>query len=372
LNEASAELEPYPTRPTDAASIFYTGGTTGHPKGCIHSHATEVIISDVMCGLVCEPNPKDVFLCLPPIGHAFGNGEKINFPLRFGASAVYKERPTPNETWDLLRRYKVSILAASPTSYRLMLDCFDPSYRGELNLKFVVASGEMLTKDVADKWNEKIGVGIHNSVGMTPLRHIFIESVFKRVKVAPGNSVGKPLPGYEFKLIDDKGNKVRNGEVGRLAVRGLTGIVYWCNLHPQMPGKQKQDVVDGWNLLDDAYTQDEDGWLNFITRLDNMIVTAGRQVAAPEVEEVLATHPAVHQVAVVGVPDRIRGNVVKAFIELNPGYAKSDDLVTEIQGYAKDNMATYKYPRIIEFIDKMPRDAVGKIRRRLLRETSKS
>ncbi|MFZ3371427.1 MAG: benzoate-CoA ligase family protein, partial [Desulfitobacteriaceae bacterium] len=206
--------------------------------------------------------------------------------------------------------------------------------------------------------------------GMTPMRHIFIESALHGIKVAPGNSVGKFVPGYEYKLVDDKGNKVKNGEIGRLAVRGLTGVVYWCNLHPQMPGKQREDTINGWNLLDDAYTQDEDGWLYFSTRLDNMIITGGRQIAAPEVEEVLSAHPAVNQVAVVGVPDPVRTNSVKAFVVLNPGYTPSEELIKELQAYAKDNMSFYKYPRIIEFIDSLPRDAVGKIQRRLLREQS--
>lgn len=367
IDDAQADLEAYPTRPTDAASIFYTGGTTGHPKGCIHSHACEVIIADLLCGLVREPGPEDVFLCLPPIGHAFGNGEKINFPFRFGASAVYKDRPAVNEIWDLLRKYRVTCIAAAPTSYKMMLGAFDPAFLDELKLRFVVASGEMLTKDVKDKWFQKVGVEVHNSVGMTPMRHIFVESYFGGVKVAPDNSVGKPLPGYEFKLVDDKGNKVKCGEIGRLAVRGPTGVVYWCNIHPQMPGKQKEDIVNGWNVLDDAYTQDEDGWLTFVTRLDNMIVTAGRQVAAPEVEEVLIGHPAVQQVAVIGAPDPVRTNSVKAVIVLNPNYAPTDALVKEIQNYAKENMATYKYPRIVEFRDSLPTDAVGKVQRRLLR-----
>lgn len=370
LDASGADLEVYPTSPTDAASIFYTGGTTGHPKGCIHSHAAEVITADIMCGQVYAPTVKDVFLCLPPLGHAFGNGEKINFPFRFGAAVVYKERPGSVETWELIEKYRVTILAAAPTSYRLMLDCLKADRRGKWPLRFVVASGEMMGKDLAENWFEKIGVEIHNSVGMSPMRHIFIESALHGIKVAPGISVGKPLHGYEFKLVDDKGNRVKNGEIGRLAVRGLTGVVYWCNLHPQMPGKQQEDVINGWNLLDDAYTQDEDGWLYFSTRLDNMIVTAGRQVAAPEIEEVLTGHPAVHQAAVVGVPDPVRTNIVKAFIELNPGYAPSEELIKELQEYAKENMATYKYPRIIQFIEELPRDEVGKIQRRLLRQQS--
>ena len=371
LSEAEAELEPYPTKPGDAASIFYTGGTTGHAKGCVHPHASEVIITDMLGKVAYGLNEKDVMLCSPPVGHSFGNGEKVNYPFRHGASSVYCDRPTPEDYWELLATYKVSIFIGVPTLYRVLLESYKPEYKAGLsNLRLCVAAGEMLTKDLYDNWSDKIGVSMNNSVGMTPMRHSFLESLMHGKKVAPGVSAGKLLPGYEYRLIDDDGNTVKNGETGRMAVRGLTGIVYWNNLHPSMPGKQKEDVRNGWNWLDDAYVQDKDGWLYFSTRLDNMIVTGGRQIAAPEVEEVLGEHPAVNQVAVVGVPDPVRTQSVKAFVVLNSGFSPSEQMIKELQAYAKDQMSFYKYPRIIEFIDELPRDHLGKIQRRVLRERS--
>ncbi|MFZ3372153.1 MAG: AMP-binding protein, partial [Desulfitobacteriaceae bacterium] len=167
LDASGTDLVAYPTSPTDAASIFYTGGTTGHPKGCIHSHATEVIVADMVCGPSRAPTSKDVFLVLAPLGHAFGNGEKINFPFRFGAAVVYKERPSSAESWELIEKYQVTILAGAPTSYRLMLDFLEVDRRGKWSLRFVVASGEMMNKDLGDNWFKKTGVEIHNSVGMT-------------------------------------------------------------------------------------------------------------------------------------------------------------------------------------------------------------
>ncbi|MFZ3102629.1 MAG: long-chain fatty acid--CoA ligase [Desulfitobacteriaceae bacterium] len=226
LSEAGSELEAYPNLPGDAAYINYTGGTTGHPKGCIHTHATAVIISDMNCRVVYVLTPQDVTFCVAPIGHGFGNKQKINYPFRFGASAIYKERPTPKEIWELLIKYKVSIFVAVPTLYRMMLDSFDPSFRGQINLRLCVCSGEMLTKELMDRWNEQVGVKLHNGVGMVPMAHVFIQSVVNGGKVAPGLSVGKPLPGYEYKLIDENGYTVKNGEIGRMAVRGFTGIVY--------------------------------------------------------------------------------------------------------------------------------------------------
>lgn len=370
LREAETELEDYPNLPGDISNIFYTGGTTGHAKGCIHTHATQLAICDITCKVVSNYTPQDVILSSAPVGHTFGNRQKTLYPFRFGASVVYKDRPTPRELWELIIKYKVSIFIGVPTLYRMMLDCFDRGLRDKLNLRQCLSSGEMLNKDVADRWYEQVGVELCNSTGMTPMGNTFIQSAINGCKVAPGVSVGKPVPGYEYKLIDDHGNTVKLGEVGRMAVRGFTGTTYWNNIHPYMPDKQKEDVRNGWNWLDDAYSQDEDGWLTFHSRLDNMIVTGGRQVAAPEVEEVLTSHPAVNQAAVVGVPDPVRTQSIKAFIVLNHGYTPSDELVKEIQQYAKDSMAVYKYPRIIEFIDDLPRDHVGKIQRRVLREKS--
>jgi len=370
LSEAGTIVETYPTLPGDAASIFYTGGTTGHAKGCIHTHATEVIIADMMCKQSYGLTQQDVIMCTPPIGHAMGNGEKINYPLRFGASAIYKDRPSVKETWELLIKYKATIFVAVPTNYRFMLDVYEPGYKEALNLRICEAAGEMLTPDLMKKWYDHVGVEMNNSVGMSPLRHNFCASIVNGQKVAPGTSVGKLVPGYEYKLIDDNGNTVKNGETGRLAIRGITGITYWKNLHPAMPGKQAEDVKEGWSWLDDAYTQDADGWLYFSSRLDNMIVTGGRQIAAPEVEDVLGNHPAVQEVAVVGVPDPDRTQAVKAFIVLNQGFTGSDDLIKELQEFAKENMSFYKYPRIIEFIDSLPKDHLGKIQRRVLRERS--
>jgi len=370
LSEAGTECEVYPTQPGDAASLFYTGGTTGHAKGCIHTHATEVMIADMMCKASYDLAPQDIIFCTPPIGHAMGNGEKINYPFRFGASAVYKDRPTIKETWELLIKYKATIFVAVPTNYRFMLDVYESGYKDALNLRICEAAGEMLTTDLMKKWYEFVGVEMNNSVGMSPMRHNFCASIVKGRKVAPGTSVGKLVPGYEYKLIDDDGNIVKNGETGRMAVRGITGIMYWNNLHPQMPAKQAEDVKEGWSWLDDAYIQDKDGWLYFSARLDNMIVTGGRQIAAPEVEEVLGEHAAVKEVAVVGVPDPVRTQAVKAFIVLNEGFNASNDLTKELQEFAKENMSFYKYPRVVEFIDDLPKDHLGKIQRRVLRERS--
>jgi 2-aminobenzoate-CoA ligase len=349
LDESAESLAPHPTLPLDASGIYYTGGTTGQPKGCMHTHASEVFFAD-LTARVRAAGADDVFLTHAPIGHAFGNGEKINFPLRLGASAVYAQRPSP----------------------RRMLELAEPDPRAAfpgLALRSVLSSGEILDRPTQERWERALGVPLRNTVGMTPIRHIFIESAAGGRKVAPGLSVGVPLPGYEARLVDAvSGEPAAPGEPGRLALRGPSGITYWTNRHPFIREHAARDVRDGWSLLDDAYTRDEDGWLWFRARLDDMIVTGGRQVAAPEVEAVLREHPAVAEVAVVGAPDDVRGQVVEAFVVLREGHEPGPGTVQDLQRFAKREMAGYKYPRRVEFIAELPRDAVGKVQRRALRE----
>jgi len=368
MDEASDSLEPSRTQPFDATGIFYTGGTTGHPKGCLHHHAAELAISDLNC-LSRGLTDKDVLLTHTPIGHTFGNGEKILFPLRSGATVIIKERPTPAYMWELMEKYGVTMLVGAPTMFKFMLKEAGDVPQFNLNdLRALISSGEICSTDLAERWYHTTKVNICNVVGMTPMKHVFLSSQMNGNKEAPDNSVGKLFPGYEGKLIDDAGNEVDRNEVGRLIVRGPSGITYWNNIHPAMPDKQKTDVINGWSLLDDAYILDEDGWFWFQSRLDNMIVTAGRQIAGPEVEDVVGKYQAVSSVAVIASPDEDRGNVVKAFIELKEGFSPSENLKKEIQDFAKKNMAMYKYPRKIEFIDKLPTDHVGKIQRKVLRD----
>lgn len=370
LDESAEALPPHPNRPLDASGIYYTGGTTGHPKGCIHTHAAEVFFADLTAA-VRGAGPEDVFFTHAPIGHAFGNGEKINFPLRLGASVVYSPRPTPRQVFELSARYGATILAGAATMYRMMLrEESDPraAFPG-LAPRSAVSSGEILDRPSQEQWERVMGFPLRNAVGMCPIRHIFLEPSRDGVKVAPGLSVGAPLPGYEARLVDpDTGEPAEHGEAARLALRGPSGITYWTNLHPFIRERAAADVREGWSLLDDAYLRDEEGWLWFQTRLDDMIVTAGRQVAAPEVEAVLREHPAVAEVAVVGAPDELRGQIVKAYVVVGPGHEPGDALVEQLQEFAKREMAAYKYPRDIEFLPELPRDPVGKIRRRALRE----
>ena len=361
--------ESHPTRPLDASGIYYTGGTTGKPKGCLHTHVAEVGLADLN-NWARGITETSVALTHAPLGHAFGNGEKINFPFRAGASVVYATRPTPDQMWEIMAEHGVTSMAGAATMYRMMLQsCEDPPgrYPG-IALRSAMSSGEILDPRTYAAWHG-FGYPLRNVVGMTPMRHLFIDSNQNGAKIAPGLSVGAPLPGYEARLVDESGEPVtESASPGRLAIRGPSGITYWVNEHPAIRERAAQDVKGGWSFLDDAYRRDEDGWLWFDGRLDDMIVTGGRQVAPVEVEEVIGGHAAVAEVAVVPAPDEVRGQVVAAFVCLNAGYEPNETLAKELQEHAKAAMAGYKYPRRIEFLDALPKDGVGKIQRRRLRE----
>lgn len=364
----SAVFDPYPTGALDASGIYYTGGTTGLPKGCLHTHAAEVAIADLNIA-ARGAGPQSVFLTHAPIGHAFGNGEKINFPLRAGAQVVFLNRPTPAQMWHALADFRVTTMACAATMYRMMLVAPpSPEVTRTLALTDALSSGEVLDAPTQEKWNALMPAPLRNVVGMTPMRHLFIDSNLAGVKVAPGLSVGAPLPGYEARLLAPDGTLARPGEPGRLAVRGPSGITYWINQHPAAVERSRADVVDGWSLLDDAYLRDEMGWLWFHGRLDDMIVTGGRQVAPIEVERALASHPAVAEVCVVAAPDALRGQVVTAVVAVTSEATAGPDLAAALQAHVKGAIASYKYPRRIEFLDQLPKDAVGKIQRRRLRE----
>ncbi len=368
IADESESLEPYPTRALDAAIIGYTGGTTGHPKGCIHTHAGYLAISDLNA-IYRGVSHTDVLLCHAPLGHAFGNGEKIAIPLRWGAATVYRERPSAEDMWRLLGRYRVTAMAGIATMYRMMARV-EGELPPDLKLRSALSTGEMLDEAGAARWSKMAGVELRNVVGMVPMAHIFLESNdLNARRVAPGLSVGMPMAGYEAKVVAlDSLTELEPGETGRLAVRGPTGITYWTNKHPGIRERATRDVIGGWSLLDDAYRRDEDGWLYITGRLDDMIVTAGRQISAVEVETVLLSHPGVREAAVFAAPDPIRGQVVAACVVPAPQVTPSDDFKAELQRYCKENLAAYKYPRQIQFAASLPRDEVGKLRRRLLKE----
>jgi 2-aminobenzoate-CoA ligase len=348
----SDQFEALDTAADDPALIAYTSGTTGVPKGCIHSHRDVIAMCEVFPRHCLKPDENDIFIGTPPLAFTFGLGGSLCFPLYCRATTVLLGSLTPADLLVAMEKYRVTICFTSPTGYRQMT----PAVKNhDLSaLKKCVSAGEPLPTATRDAWRAATGIQIHDGVGGTEMIHIYIAS-------DPGNyrtgAIGKPLPGYRAQVVDQDMNPLPPGEMGWLAVQGPTGCRYLAD------ARQANYVRNGWNLTGDTYHYDADGYYYFHARVDDIIVTSGYNVASPEVESVLLEHPAVAECGVVGVPDSERGQILKAFIVLNPGYTGDETRIKELQNFVKNNAAPYKYPRQIEFVDTLPRTDTGKLQR---------
>jgi 2-aminobenzoate-CoA ligase len=304
-----------------------------------------------------KPTPDDVFIGSPPIGFTFGLGGVVTFPMRFGASAVLLEAAPPELLLQAIQEFHASICFTSPTAYRMMLDKAADSDLS--SLRKCVSAGEPLPLPTFEAWQRRTGLRIIDGIGATEMLHIFISAAGEGIR--PG-ATGRPIPGYRAMVVDEAMRPLGPGETGRLAVRGPTGCRYLAD------ERQEEYVRDGWNITGDAYTVDEDGYFWFQARTDDMIISAGYNIAGPEVEEALLEHAAVAECAVVGAPDPVRGQIVKAFVVARDGAAGSELLSKELQEFVKQRIAAYKYPRAVEFLDALPRTETGKVQRFRLRQ----
>jgi 2-aminobenzoate-CoA ligase len=345
------------TAATDVALIAFTSGTTGRPKGTVHFHRDVMAISDLFPRHVLKAGPEDLFCGSPPLAFTFGLGGLVTFPMRAGAATLLLERATPEILLEAIQRHRATTLFTAPTAYRAMADLaggFDVS-----SLTRCVSAGETLPKPTFAAFKEATGIAIIDGIGATEMLHIFISASGSDIR--PG-STGKAVPGYVARVVDEDMAPVKAGEVGRLAVRGPTGCRYLAD------ERQAAYVRDGWNLTGDAYVQDEEGYFWYQARTDDMIISAGYNIAGPEVEEVLLGHPDVRECAVVGAPDPGRGEIVKAYVVLREGAAGDAAMVKALQDFVKAEIAPYKYPRAVEFVDALPRTETGKVQRFRLRE----
>ncbi|MQA03311.1 MAG: AMP-binding protein [Streptosporangiales bacterium] len=357
LGQHDGTFDPVDTAADDVALLAFTSGTTGRPKATMHFHRDVLVNADTFSKHVLEPRADDVFIGTPPLAFTFGLGGLVVFPLRVGASTVLVERATPDQLADHIAESKVTVCFTAPTAYRAMLAS------GELarlaTLRRCVSAGEHLPATTWQAFYDATGVRIIDGIGATEMLHIFISAADDDIR--PG-STGLPVPGYQAVVVDPDGKPVPAGTVGRLAVQGPTGCRY---LNDE---RQAVYVENGWNITGDTFVQDEDGYFWYQARSDDMIVSSGYNIAGPEVEEALLAHPDVTECAVVGVPDVERGQLVKAFVVLRAGAAAGEAMVKELQDLAKQEIAPYKYPRAIEFVDSLPRTETGKLQRFRLRE----
>jgi 2-aminobenzoate-CoA ligase len=351
-------FEPVKTGRDDVALLGFTSGTTGEPKATMHFHRDLLMVADGYAREVLNVTPDDVFVGSPPLAFTFGLGGLAIFPLRFGATATLLENAAPSEMVRIIETYKATICFTAPTAYRAMMAAMDNG--ADLSsLRLAVSAGETLPAPVFENWTRKTGKPILDGIGSTELLHIFITN---RVGDAVPGTTGHPVSGYEAKIVDDDMNELPPGTVGKLAVRGPTGCRYLADK------RQTNYVRDGWNLTGDAFVRDANGRLSFVARADDMIVSAGYNIAGPEVEAALLGHPDVAECAVVGAADQERGQIVSAFVVLKPG-ARSDDLQAKLlQDHVKAAIAPYKYPRAITFVEALPKTQTGKVQRFKLRE----
>jgi 2-aminobenzoate-CoA ligase len=352
-----AEFANVDTAAEDTCLIAFTSGTTGKPKGTMHFHRDVMAICDCFPRSILKPGPEDIFCGTPPLAFTFGLGGLLLFPLRVGASSVLLERHTPELLLETIGRHRVSIVFTAPTYYRMMAPL---ARKYDLSpLRKCVSAGEALPAATRALWKEVTGIDIIDGIGATEMLHIFISAA--EADVRPG-ATGKPIPGYRAAVLDAWGRPLPPGSIGRLAVKGPTGCRYLAD------ERQKLYVENGWNLTGDAYLVDEDGYFFYQARTDDMIISAGYNIAGPEVEGALLQHPAVAECGVVGVPDPRRGQAVKAFVVLRPQAQASDALARELQEFVKNAIAPYKYPRLIEFVAELPRTETGKLQRFRLRK----
>ena len=351
----------YPFAPCDTAAddvclISFTSGTTGIPKGTMHFQRDVLAICDCFPPHTLHSRPDDIFIGTPPLAFTFGLGGLLLFPLRVGAAGVLVEKLTPETLLAAIEHYRATVCFTAPTFYRQMAPL---AYKYDLSrLRQAVSAGEALPLATRDAWRDATGLEMIDGIGATELLHIFIAAAGDEVR--PG-ATGKPVPGYQACILDEHGAEVGNGIIGRLAVKGPTGCRYLAD------ERQCEYVVNGWNLTGDAYERDADGYYHYRSRTDDMIISAGYNIAGVEVEEALLRHPAVAECGVVGRADDERGQVVEAFVVLKSGVEPSAAMASELQDFVKQAIAPYKYPRSVRFLDKLPRTETGKLQRFKLR-----
>lgn len=359
LEGRTAALTPLPALDTsqdDPALIAFTSGTTGVPKGCVHFHRDVLSPCDTFAKTHFAMAPGNIVLTSAPVAFTFGLGATLLFPLRFGAAAATVEQASPSAMIEAIAKHGVTHLATAPTAYKAMLahaglDAALPT------LKCCLSAGEHLPQATWQAWKDRTGIGIVDGIGATEMMHIFISASGDAIR--PG-STGTAVPGYEVAILDADGTPVAEGE-GRLAVRGPTGCRYLAD------PRQADYVKDGWNITGDTFARDADGYYWYRARSDDMIISSGYNIAAPDVENALLAHPAVAECAVIGTPCPERGQKVTAFVVLAGFATASDELANGLKDFVKEKIAPYKYPREIVFVDELPKTATGKLRRSALR-----
>ncbi len=346
------------TAADDIALLAFTSGTTGKPKAAVHTHRDVLAACEAWPRHVLRATPEDIVMGSPPLAFTFGLGGLLIFPMWAGASVYFPDIPyTPEAMAQLIFDSDATIVYTAPTFYRQMAPFMQQqaAQRGQAAaLRLSVSAGEGLPDATRQLWKNATGLEMLDGIGATEMFHIFVSAAPEQVR---RGAIGRVVPGYSARVVDEQGQEMPRGSIGRIAVIGPTGCKYLDD------ARQTNYVRDGWNYPGDAFVQDADGYFFYQARTDDMIITSGYNVGAPEVEDALLGHPAVAECGVIGQSDQERGMIVKAFCVLRPGVVGDAALVQVLQDHVKATIAPYKYPREIEFRDKLPRTETGKLQR---------
>ncbi len=360
LQSGAATLAPVRRRREDLAVLLYTSGTTGRPKGTAHLVEETLIVPDTFGKYGWKVTQNDVIGGSAPLAFGAGYSTFTTIPMRFGAAASLIAKFEPDKMFETIQKHRITVLSLAPTAYRKMLQLPDAGKKYDLSsLRVCTGGGESLTAPTYHAWKEKFGIDIFEGLGTTEMMYVFASNVVSR-RAKPG-SFGQVVPGYEVKVVDEESKDTPPGQIGRFLARGPTGTLYWRDTD-----KQRHAITpDGWNRVGDYVYFDEEGYFWFVSREDDIIKSSAYRIGPEEIETTLATHPAVSDVGVIGVPDEVRGQIAKAFVVLQPGKTVT---VEELLAYCRDKIATYKLPREIVFVKELPRTPTGKLLRRVLRQ----
>jgi 2-aminobenzoate-CoA ligase len=367
LAKGSAELEAVLLDPFDIGVILYTSGTTGLPKGCVHFIRPAIIETRMVNKYVYQLKPGDIMGGAAPLSFAAGFGTFTLIAFEGGAGISLIPRFSPPDMMELIEKHKITVLTGLPTAYRALTKF--PAFRDYdiSSVRLYTSGGDALGAQTLKSWTKLTGKPIWEGLAGTEMLHLVTSNTLNEEPIP--DSIGKALPGVQVRVLGFSNGECKPGEVGSMLVKGPSGTLYWkpCDNNDKLLGTQTSGVVDGWNKMGDAVYMARDGNIFFVAREDDMIKSSGYRIAPAEIERAMAKHPAIADVGVVGLPDPEKGQIVKAVVELKPGFSGSEELTEQIRTFLKDHIAVYKFPRIVQYIDKLPRTPTGKLVRRLLR-----
>ncbi len=361
MDKASTEHRTVATTRDDPCFWLYSSGSTGAPKGTVHIHSSPIYTAELFARPILGLTENDIVFSAAKLFFAYGLGNGLTFPMSVGATTVLMaERPTPAAVFKRIVDHKVTVFYGVPTLFAALLAAPDAPPRSALHMRRCTSAGEALPQEIGKRWSEKFGVDILDGIGSTEMLHVFLTNRPDDVRYG---TTGKPIPGYELRIVDDEGKPVARGELGELQIKGPTAAaMYWNNRV-----RTRTTFVGEWTRSGDKYRVDEDGYYVYSGRSDDMLKVSGIYVSPIEVESALISHPAVLEAAVIGREDDDRLTKPAAYVVLKPGHARSDALAEELAQFVKSQLAPYKYPRWVSFVDELPKTATGKIQRFKLR-----